>query len=359
MRNIFSALLLLPLFGLTLNLLAAETNIVPVVVNEMAFHPGAPWSDTETNHINCHGGCILREKNIYYWFGEYYAAGAASCLPSAFIPRRTFTSGNLKAPPCRDPEDTNSDFTRGCTVERPKVLHNPKTGQYVMWFHLELRGRGYAAARAGVAVSDKITGPYQFLKSFRPNDNMSRDMNLYLDDDGKAYEIYAARDNYDMRICQLSDDFLSPTTNDVIIASDHREAPAPFKYQGKYYLITSACTRSWAPQPGQLLYCRSHHGPVDRPSQSLPRSQVADTTFDGQSTFVLPMPGKSGAFIFMADQWQPRMLQNSGHVWLPIQINGDQLTITWQDQWDLSWFDRVSLNNALLTNAVTHLDTCS
>ena len=31
-----------------------------------------------------------------------------------------------------------------------------------MWFHLELRGKGYKAARAGLAISDKVTGPYTF-----------------------------------------------------------------------------------------------------------------------------------------------------------------------------------------------------
>jgi hypothetical protein len=40
----------------------------------------------------------------------------------------------------------------------------------------------------------------------------------------------------------------------------------------------------------------------------------------------------------MADRWKPRDLKNSGHIWLPIKIKGDQLTITWQDQWDLSVF---------------------
>ena len=38
-----------------------------------------------------------------------------------------------------------------------------------MYFHLELRNRGYDAANVGVAVSDNPTGPYRFLKNGRVN----------------------------------------------------------------------------------------------------------------------------------------------------------------------------------------------
>jgi hypothetical protein len=38
-----------------------------------------------------------------------------------------------------------------------------------MWFHLELKDKGYDAARSGIAVSDNPVGPFIFIKSFRPN----------------------------------------------------------------------------------------------------------------------------------------------------------------------------------------------
>jgi hypothetical protein len=41
--------------------------------------------------------------------------------------------------------------------------------QFVMWFHLELKDKGYDAARSGIAVSDNPVGPFIFIKSFRPN----------------------------------------------------------------------------------------------------------------------------------------------------------------------------------------------
>jgi len=309
--------------------------VVKPVKDELMFRPGVPWLDTDGQHINCHGGGILYETNTFYWFGELRGSRGQLPAVSVFSSKDLYHWKNEGAALTRL-EDTNSVLARGCVVERPKVLRHPRSGQYVMWFHLELRGQGYNAARAGVAVSDTVTGPYRYLTSFRPNDNMSRDMNLYLDNDGKAYQIYAARDNYDLRICQLSEDFLSATTNDVLIASDHREAPALFKHLGKYYLITSGCT-GWTPNAANYYTADHIMGPWTKHSDPC-RGPGAEKTFDSQSTFVLPVPGQPGAFIFMADRWNPRDLKNSGHIWLPVKIKGENLTIEWQDAWSLNWF---------------------
>lgn len=39
----------------------------------------------------------------------------------------------------------------------------------MMWFHLEPKGAGYTGAKSGVAVSEKVTGPYKLLSADRPN----------------------------------------------------------------------------------------------------------------------------------------------------------------------------------------------
>ena len=31
---------------------------------------GQLWPDVEGNHINAHGGCILKHGDTYYWYGE-------------------------------------------------------------------------------------------------------------------------------------------------------------------------------------------------------------------------------------------------------------------------------------------------
>ncbi len=297
------------------------------------FHPGEIWNDTAGNPIQAHGGGVLVHSNVFYWYGEDRTPGmrgGVSCYSSTNLYdwKREGDALPREALPRVDGQPT--------FLERPKVIFNPRTGKFVMWMHLEQRG--YRFASAGVAVGDRPTGPFTFTNAFQPNGNMSRDMTVFLDDDGKAYEIYAARDNYDMRICRLSDDFLSATTNDVMIASDHREAPALFKYRARYYLITSACT-GWTPNAAN--YYTADHIPGPWTAHPNPcRGPNAEKTFGGQSTFVLAAPGKPGGFIFMADRWKPRDLANSAYLWLPLQIKGDDLSIGWQEAWSLDGFDK-------------------
>jgi hypothetical protein len=68
-----------------------------------------------------------------------------------------------------DENDPASPIAKGCTLERPKVMFNRKTRKFVMWFHLEVKGKGYDAALSGVAVSDNAVGPFQFLRAERPD----------------------------------------------------------------------------------------------------------------------------------------------------------------------------------------------
>ncbi|MGK7534748.1 hypothetical protein, partial [Salmonella enterica] len=51
-------------------------------------------------------------------------------------------------------------------IERPKVIYNASTGQYVMWMHKE-NGSDYGEARAAVATSPTVDGDYTYRGSFR------------------------------------------------------------------------------------------------------------------------------------------------------------------------------------------------
>ena len=57
---------------------------------------------------------------------------------------------------------------------------------------------------------------------------------------------------------------------------------------------------------------------------------------------MLPAPGKpKGNFIFLADRWKEKQLEDSRYVWLPFRVMPDNtIRIVWLDEWDLSWFDR-------------------
>lgn len=340
-----------------------------------AFEPTKVWPDNNGVHINAHGGGILYYNDVYYWFGEHKTEGRLG--NSAQIGVHCYSSKDLynwkdEGIALAVSNDPNSEIIRGCVIERPKVIFNPKTNKFVMWFHLELRGQGYTAARTAVAVSDIVTGPYAYIRSFRPNagklplnvteqdqtpsrDNyfqrdiepgqMARDMTLYVDDDGKAYHIAAAEENYTLNISLLTDDFqdFSGTFSRVLIRM-HREAPALFKRKGQYILLSSGCT-GWSPNPASYAVADNIFGPYipkENPCVGInPANKMGpELTFGGQSTFILPIKGKKDAYIAMFDIWQPRNPIDGRYIWLPIEFGeGDKMVIRYRDKWDLSFFD--------------------
>jgi hypothetical protein len=289
------------------------------------FHPGELWYDTSGTPINAHGGGFLYRDHTYYWFGEFKTAGpggnAANVGVSCYSSKDLYHWKNERIA-LKVSQDPNSDIVAGSIIERPKVLYNQKTKNYVMWFHLELKGQGYAAARAGVAVSKNATGPYTFLRSFRPDGEMSRDMTLYADDDGKAYLITTSEGNQTQHLSQLTDDYLGTTGHFTrIFVHKALEGAAIFKANGHYFYIGSHTT-GWAPNPAYAAVAESLAGPW-RELGNPCRGENAGLTFGAQSTYVLPVAGKPGAFIFVADRWHPENAIDGRAVWLPISIKGD------------------------------------
>ncbi len=303
-----------------------------------SFTPGRPWADELGKTINAHGGGIIFFEGRYYWFGEKRGRSASQGV-------NVYSSADLYnwkpegLALAQDNSDTLNDISVGSVMERPKVIYNSRTKQFVMWFHLELRGRGYSAARAGVAVSDRVTGPYRFVKSFRPNGNMSRDMTLYLDEDNSAWLFYSSRENFDLRLARLSDDFLSVTTEDSLLFSKHREAPALFRHNSTYYLFTSGCT-GWSPNKTSLHSANKITGPWIESGENPLLGNDAAITYGGQPTFILPVAGVKDKFIFLADKWNPANLADSRYLWLPVQFKAGQPFVEWMDEWTIKWFQR-------------------
>lgn len=349
---------------------------------DQPIRSGEIWPDDRGEHINAHGGGILCYDNTFYWFGEHKGERSSA----AFVGVTCYSSKDLvnwkyegvALPISEDPE---SEITSGCVLERPKVIYNEKTGKFVMWFHLELKGQGYSAARSAVAVSDKVTGPYTYLGSGRVNPGimaenvteedfawldsltevptswtpewleavsrglyfkrdfeggqMARDMTLFVDDDGKAYHIYASEENLTLNIAELSDDYLSHSGRYVRVApAGHNEAPAIFKRNGTYWMITSGCT-GWDPNAARMFSAPSIFGPWEQHPNPC-RGDKSEITYGGQSTYILPIPGKKDLYMFMADIWRPRNPIDARYIWLPIQFdeNGTPY-LEWMDEWNI------------------------
>jgi beta-galactosidase len=290
------------------------------------------WLADDGKHINAHACGILFEEGVYYWFGECRNGIGIACYTSTDL--YNWKNEGLVFKP---DGSVSSDIQKGCIMERPKVVKCENTGKYVLWFHLELAGQGYNAARVATCVADEITGPYEFVRGFRPNDNMSRDQTVFVDDDGIGYHFYSSRDNYDMRLHTMTDDFLNATEEDEMIFTKgaHREAPAIFKHNNTYYLITSGCT-GWDPNAARFDVTNDIWQQPWEAKGNPCKGPDANLTFNGQSTFVLKVQGYKDAYIFIADIWRKNDLPSSRYIWLPITIKSDgDIEIQWRDSWKL------------------------
>lgn len=294
---------------------------------------GKVWLDTDGNKINAHGGGVLYHDGTYYWYGEYKGdstywnpkvpswecyrteTGGVSCYSSKDLYNWKFEGVVLEP----NLNDTTSDLHPSGVLERPKVIYNETTKKFVMWLHVD--SHNYAKAAAGVAVSDTPNGKFEYLGSMRPNDQMSRDMTLFKDDDGKAYHIYSSEENQTLYISLLTDDYLKPAgkfTRNFI--DQAREAPAVFKHNNKYYIISSGCT-AWDPNQAEYAVADSIMG--DWKVMGNPCvGKDADKTYYGQSTAVIKVEGKD-EYIAMFDKWNKTDLIDSRYIWLPIVMNED------------------------------------
>jgi hypothetical protein len=344
----------------------------PAMAAEPRFNPGAEWLDTTGKPINAHGGGILSYQGVYYWFGEHKIAGDDGNRAQVGV--HVYSSRNLtdwkdEGIALGVSDDPASDIAKGSIIERPKVIYDPKAKLFVMWFHLELKGQGYKAARAAVAVSKTVTGPYVYKGSFRPNTGawpanlpddkrdpvkdvvardfevgqMSRDMTLFVDDDGQAYQIYASEENRTMHITRLQPDFLRESQAYVqMTPNGDDEAPAIFKHKGKYYLITSGLT-GWAPNAAKSYVADTIFGPwtkLGNPVRGTAEQQAV--TFGGQSTFALTVQRKGCTrHILMLDIWRPKNPIDGRYVWLPVEWEAGKPIVKWRDHWTLSDLDKL------------------
>lgn len=368
------------------------------IVTYDSFRPGQPWLDSQAEYIQAHGGQVVVSSDdqgpVYYWYGEdrskgYHNSPGVHVYQSrdlynwddkglalkAMTSYEQFTtdpyfaelyagySDEQLAGVYRDlatTKDPNSSVNPAI-LERPKVIHNATTGKWVMWVHADgpsaTSNAQYAKANAGVAISDSPFGPFRYIESSRlhvapagepnhqPNSpGMARDMNLFVDDDGTGYIIYSSEENYSLFISKLDETYtrLATPADRAVKGVDfirpyigaHREAPAMFKFEGVYYLITSGAT-GWDPNPARYATATEILGEwTDRGNPVV--GEGASTTWRSQSTSVIPVDPAKGRFIYMGDRWTPSDLATAPYVWLPIRFGeGGSMTIPWHDEWTL------------------------
>ncbi len=310
----------------------------PVFAQHTQITPRAVWTDTDGQHIQAHGGGILRVGDTYYWYGEQRRQGVeresvryVSCYSSTDLMNWKNEGDAL----CLSKPDSANLIGPNWVLERPKVYRSQSTGKYVMYMHIDGRtpgsDSGYGYARVGVAVSDSPTGPFSFVRTFRPFGKESRDIGQFVDDDGTPYLIFESRPTGGFYIARLTPDCLD-VADSVAFIHDRLEGGGIVHYRGLYYCVGSGLT-GWNPNPNKYATATKLEGPWSEFRDLAPADSC---TYGAQSTLLLKVEGSQDTtVVFLADVWRPDRQWDSRYLWMPCRIGDGSLQVPQPKAWSI------------------------
>ena len=338
-----------------------------------SIKPGQPWLDTNRNRIQAHGGSIIDVDGTFYWYGE----NKEKTIPGSGIWHwgvRCYASTDLYnwedhgliIPP--EPEDPTSPLYPAQMMDRPHIIYNRMTQQYVCWLKIMHKDQSQTST---VLVADSILGPYRMVRTgLRPLGMNAGDFDLVVEpSDGKAY-YYFERVHSELICADLTADYTDVTG----YYSTHfpqpyppyvREAPAHFVRKGLHYLFTSGTT-GYFPNPSEVACAKSYHGPWTVLGNPHPDDPTG-TSFRSQICSVFKHPHKQDLYIALADRWLPQSTHDgrtvqawfaarfggepmppdiappdmpkdqdtsiADYVWLPVRFDGDMAYLDWKEEW--------------------------
>lgn len=330
---------------------------------------GKSWYDEDGNLIQAHGGGFLQMEDengpIYYWVGEDKSHNAASFNGINLYSSRDLLNWKFENTILKP--DAENPGLKDNKIERPKLIYNQKTGQFIIWGHWETAD-SYASSQICVAVCDQVDGDYTFLGHWRPggteknwrtktvngktiyvkddgyesasvnqvtpDGNQSRDMTLYVDGD-KGYLVSACADQHSICIYTLNDDFTDvvPGSEYHVFASAKLEAPAIIKADGYYFLLGSGQS-GWYPNQARYAYTEDIS---DGDSWSELEMIGNNTSFYSQPTNIMELTSPTGEknYVYMGDRWNSKKLGSSTYVWLPLEIDGTDMRFSYVPEWSL------------------------
>lgn len=283
-----------------------------------AIYSGIAWFDDNGHMVSAHGAGIIKERALYYLFGEFKsdqgnAFKGFSCYSSPDLYNWTFETIAL-------PVQASGRLGPDRVGERPKVLKCPKTGEYVMYMHTD--NLNYRDPAVGYATCDTVDGQYSFQGPLKMNAERIRkwDMGVFQDDDGSGYLITHSGCLY-----KLSDDYKSIVAKVVENMIGGCESPAIFKKDGTYYWLGSGLT-GWERNDNYYFTAASLEGPWISRGHFAPAGSL---TWNSQTTFVLPIVGtEKTTYMYMGDRWAyPRQNSAATYVWQPLVFNDDTISL--------------------------------
>ena len=324
-----------------------------------AFYPGKPWLDTEGKRIQAHGGSLLYHEGTFYWYGEDKTL-TDGISPIWHHGVRLYASRDLynwedKGTILKVSEDPMNPMHPHRIMDRPHILYNTGTKQFVMWVKFAGNAENPGDWRdqyMGVAVSEDIEKPFRMVRTLHPLGMNSGDFDLMADPaDGKGYIVFD-RVHTEMVIADLTEDYTDVNG----YYSSHfpkghppytREAPAYFYRQGTHYLLTSGTT-GYFPNPSEIAASGLMHGPW----QELGDPHIGDpghTSFDSQICSVFRHPLKKDLYIALADRWLVDLPEKRPDIagYFDAQFSGNHAVLA-----DLEGLDHLSANNTSLADYI-------
>jgi hypothetical protein len=327
------------------------TGLAATAARNAAFRPGLPWLDADGVHINAHGFCVLKLGDNYHWYGSHKIPGKTESQKneagvSCYVSKDLLNWENRGLVFSVSSEGQHPDVAEAGILDRPKVIFNEATRQYVMYFKLypaKAAGDtvGTDVAFVGVATAKEPLGPFKYEGKFTGagSSSGSGDFALFQDEDGAAYHVAVRKPDKALVCGRLTRDGLRPEGEYRVMQgiTHATEAPALFRRNGKIYLLGSGST-GWNPNPARMFVADQVFGPyqsLGNPCQGQnPHNGLGpEKCFGGQSTFVMPVPGHPDQWIAMFDVWNPKVPDQAGYLWLPLEFENDKPVIRWQSEW--------------------------
>lgn len=313
-----------------------------------------PWLDTLGNRIQAHGGSVLYANNRYYFYGENKEntqAGSGvwhngvNCYSSKDLVNWDFEGTILKPS-----NDIGNPLHPSRIMDRPHIIYNKKNDEFVMWMKLvgsDENPRDWNHQYMGVATSKTITGEFKIVNKLIPLDMSSGDFDLFVDDNERAYLVFG-KVHTEIVIADLTEDYLDLTGKYTTHLHFYgppiaREAPAVFKRDGEYYMITSGTT-GYYPNPSLAARASDIHGPWYITGDPC-IDDIEGNSFNSQISSVFKVPNKD-LYIAIGDRWivdLTKKVEKSSwnidtsiaeYVWLPVEIIDGLPKIKWYSKWN-------------------------
>lgn len=281
------------------------------------------WKDKYGNPIYSQGGGVLQVGEIYYWYGVKYA-GAVSYFKD---PSQTYGSIGGTSVTCYSSTDlANWKF-------EAEALQNPPGGWFGrlgVTYHAGTKKYVLVAQGGGgmyFATSDSPTGPFttHHVQMNPPGiaNGGTGDQTVFTDDDGKAYVICSSKNGRaNLYVVPLREsDYLEAMPTVRIFGGPGREGNCMFKYNGRYYFVSSDLY-GWNASRAYCISATNILGPYSAEEKII--NAERDFAHVTQTGFFITVKGSAATTVlFCGDRWSDFAGNGIGYnQWCPLSFDG-------------------------------------